>query len=187
MARIGIIGGGAFGTAMACVTRRSGNEVTLWAREDDVVASIAAQGENARFLPGVKLPPGIAATGELERACRDRDFLLTAVPAQHLRTVATEMRPFTRVRMPVVSCSKGIERGSLATMPEVLADSLANPIVAVLSRGRPSPARSRTTGPAACCSPARTTRRAPRSPATSPTRISACTSPATSSARPWAA
>jgi glycerol-3-phosphate dehydrogenase (NAD(P)+) len=133
MASVGVIGGGAFGTAMACVLRRSGNEVTLWAREAEVVAAINETGTNPHFLSGVPCVAGIRATGSLEDAARDRDFLLMAVPAQHVRAVAGRLRPALRRRLPVVSCSKGIERDSCALMPEVLRDMLPDAAVAVLS------------------------------------------------------
>ncbi|MGZ5698886.1 MAG: NAD(P)H-dependent glycerol-3-phosphate dehydrogenase [Usitatibacter sp.] len=133
MAQVGIIGGGAFGTAMACVVRRSGHAVTLWAREPEVVAGIEAEGTNASFLPGVRLVAGIRATNDLAEVTRASDFILMAVPAQHMRTIAGAMRPALRRATPVVSCSKGIERESAALMPEVLADMLPEAVVAVLS------------------------------------------------------
>jgi glycerol-3-phosphate dehydrogenase (NAD(P)+) len=70
MARIGVIGGGAFGTAMACVLRRQRHEVVLWAREPEVVDTVNAKRENALFLHGVTLPEGIVATGEMAAAAR---------------------------------------------------------------------------------------------------------------------
>jgi glycerol-3-phosphate dehydrogenase (NAD(P)+) len=133
MSRIGIIGGGAFGTAMACVIRRAGHEVVVWAREREVVAAINETAVNSLFLPGVPLLPGIRATSDLAAAIVDRHFVLTAVPAQHFRTVATAMREWVRPTMPIVSCSKGIERGSSAFMPEVIAATLPHAEVAVLS------------------------------------------------------
>ena len=133
MARVGIIGGGAFGTAMACVIRRSGHEAVIWAREPEVVQSINRQGVNALFLPGISLAKGVRATDRLGDAMDEMDFVLTAVPAQHLRTIAGRMRPSLVAGTPVVSCSKGIERGSCALMPEVLAESLPGARIAVLS------------------------------------------------------
>ena len=133
MARIGVIGGGAFGTAMACVVRRSGHEVLLWAREAEVVAAINADGINQMFLPGVRIASGIRATAELAAAVAGMDFILMAVPAQHLRSVARLMHPHLQAGTPVVTCSKGIERGSLALMPEVVAATLPQASVAVLS------------------------------------------------------
>ena len=133
MSRIGIVGGGAFGTAMACVLRRSGHEVTLWAREPEVVAAINREARNPRFLDGVALPPGIAATGDMGAAVEDAEFVLLAPPAQHMRSVSALLSDRLEGGTPVVSCSKGIERGSLAFMPEVLAQTLPQARVAVLS------------------------------------------------------
>ncbi|HTO49151.1 MAG TPA: NAD(P)H-dependent glycerol-3-phosphate dehydrogenase [Burkholderiales bacterium] len=133
MAQVGIIGGGAFGTAMACVIRRSGHDCLLWAREPEVVAGINREGVNPLFLSGVGLVPGITATNDIAPATRERDFILMAVPAQHVRGVAANMRPFLAAGTPVVTCSKGIERGTCALMPEVLAETLPGATVAVLS------------------------------------------------------
>jgi len=132
MARIGVIGGGAFGTAMACVVRRAGHEVTLWAREPEVVAAINAERANPRFLPNVSLLPGIVATGDLGAAA-DADFLLLAPPAQHMRAVATQLRACLKSGTPAVACSKGIERGTHALMSQVLGETLPEAPVAVLS------------------------------------------------------
>ena len=133
MAIVGIIGGGAFGTAMACVVRRSGNEVRLWAREPEVVEAINAQHANPHFLAGVAMDHGIRATGDLDAATAGADFVLMAVPSQHVREVAGAMRAGLRRALPVVSCSKGIERESCALMPEVLADMLPDAVVGMLS------------------------------------------------------
>jgi glycerol-3-phosphate dehydrogenase (NAD(P)+) len=133
MSRVGIIGGGAFGTAMACVLRRSDHEVVIWAREPEVVADINSSAANPIFLPDVTLLPGIRATTDLAAAAVDRDFILTAVPAQHLRAITAQMRGLVPHSTPVISCSKGVERGSCALMPEVLAEMLPQAAIAVLS------------------------------------------------------
>lgn len=133
MARIGVIGGGAFGTAMACVVRRSGHDVLIWAREAEVVEDIDRRGENTHFLAGVRLPAGIRATGDMGAAAAGADLLLLAPPAQHMREIAGQLRPALAAGVPVVSCSKGLEQSSLALMPEVLAEALPGAPVAVLS------------------------------------------------------
>jgi glycerol-3-phosphate dehydrogenase (NAD(P)+) len=133
MARVGIIGGGAFGTAMACVVRRAGHATVLWAREPEVAAQINADGINQMFLPEVRLERDIRATDVLADAVVGMDFILMAVPAQHVRGVALRMQPLVQPGTPVVTCSKGIERGSCALMPEVLAEMLPQASVAVLS------------------------------------------------------
>ena len=133
MARIGVIGGGAFGTAMACVLRRSRHEVLLWAREPEVVTAINERHVNASFLSGVPLDPGIRATSDPAAATRGAALVLMAVPAQHVRGVALALRASLAAGTPLVSCSKGIERGSCALMPQVLAETLPQARIAVLS------------------------------------------------------
>ena len=113
--RIGVIGGGAWGTALAQVAARGGEEVLLWAREPEVVASINHAHENARFLAGIALPESIRATGSLGdlAGC---DALLVVVPAQHVRAVLAET---TVGAIPLVLCAKGIEAGTQLLVGEV--------------------------------------------------------------------
>jgi glycerol-3-phosphate dehydrogenase (NAD(P)+) len=136
MACVGIVGGGAFGTAMACVLRRRGHAIVLWAREPEVVAAINASRSNPTFLRGVVLPEGIVATADIAEAARDAQFVVLAPPAQHMRAVARMLRPALARGVPLVSCSKGIERGSAALMSQVLAEELPGSPIAVL--GGPS-------------------------------------------------
>jgi glycerol-3-phosphate dehydrogenase (NAD(P)+) len=133
MARVGIVGGGAFGTAMACVLRRRGHEIRLWAREAEVVESINRDHVNHLFLRGVPLPEGIVATQDLAAAVREATFVLLAPPAQHLREVTGQLRPHLPAGVPVVSCSKGLERTTGALMSQVLGEALPEAPVAVLS------------------------------------------------------
>ena len=133
MARIGIIGAGAFGTALACVMRRSGHDTVIWAREPDIVSAINRNAANPVFLPGIGLASGIRATGDLSAAAASADFLLLAPPAQHMRAVTTQLRAHLKHGTPVVTCSKGIERKTCALMSQVLAETLPGAPVAVLS------------------------------------------------------
>ena len=128
-----MIGGGAFGTAMACVVRRSGHETTVWAREPEVVSAINKDGVNPVFLPGIRIAPGVRATNDLAEAAAGADFLLLAPPAQHMRGVTTQLRPHLKDGTPVVSCSKGIERGTCALMSQVISETLPAARVAVMS------------------------------------------------------
>ncbi|GGF31015.1 glycerol-3-phosphate dehydrogenase [NAD(P)+] [Aliidongia dinghuensis] len=130
--KIGVVGGGAWGTALAATAERAGRRVTLWAREPDVVAAIAERHENTSFLPGVSLNPSIAATGDLVEVAR-ADALLLVVPAQYLRATAQALAPVLPEGTPLVIAAKGIEMGSGATMGEVLAETLPRNPVAVLS------------------------------------------------------
>ncbi|WP_164157232.1 NAD(P)H-dependent glycerol-3-phosphate dehydrogenase [Sandarakinorhabdus rubra] len=128
MTKFGVIGAGAWGTALACTLAGNG-PVTLWAREADVVAAINGTRENPLFLPGIPLPAGITATADLVdmAAC---DIILVVVPAQHLRSVLAHAAP--PAATPLVLCAKGVEAGSHALMVEVAQAQVPNP-VAVLS------------------------------------------------------
>ena len=132
MRTVGVIGGGAWGTALAQVCARAGLGVTLWARESEVVAEINAVHVNSIFLPSVTLDVGIAATGE-PRDLGASDVILAVAPAQHLRATLALFAPHAPGGVPVVLCAKGIEAGSLSLMTQVLAESLPAARPAVLS------------------------------------------------------
>ncbi len=133
MTTAAIVGGGSFGTAMACAVRRAGLEVKLWAREPEIVEAINAGRGNPVFLPGIPLESGIQTSRDLGDTVRAADLVLMAVPSQFLRGVAMQMRDVLRPGIAVVSCSKGIERGSCALMPEVISEALPEATVAVLA------------------------------------------------------
>ncbi len=128
----GVIGGGAWGTALAQVCARAGLSVTLWAREAEVVETVNASHENTLFLSGVALDPRITATDQMADlgAC---DLILAVAPAQHLRSVLTSLAAVARPGLPVVLCAKGVEQGSLKLMTEVAAEAIPQAQIAVLS------------------------------------------------------
>lgn len=132
MQSIGIIGGGAWGTALGLVALRAGRDPLLWAREAEVVASINDRHQNAMFLPGAPLDPRLRATGDLSAAAT-RDLLLLAAPAQHLRAIAGALAPHVKPGTPVIICAKGIEEHSGALLSEVVADNLPRATAALLS------------------------------------------------------
>lgn len=129
---IGVIGAGAWGTALALVAAEAGRRVTIWARETEVVEAINTRHENARFLPGVRLPAGLAATGDLG-LFKGVDAALVVVPAQHLRPTLAAFAGYSRSRLPVVLCAKGIERGSGKLLTEILAECAPAALPAILS------------------------------------------------------
>ena len=132
MKRIGIIGAGAWGTALSLVVRRAGPECVIWAFEPEVVDSINANHENAAYLPGVALGPSVRATGDLAEAA-GCDAVLLVVPAQHMRAVTSRLAPVLGDHVPVVICAKGIEQETLALMTEIVSETLAGRPLAVLS------------------------------------------------------
>ncbi len=132
MQRFGVIGGGAWGTALAQVLRRAGRDVVIWAREPEVVAAINTSHNNPLFLPGVALDPALRATGDVVEAAR-ADALLLVVPAQHLREMCRQLGGTLAPSTPLVICAKGIEEESGALLSEVVAASLPQACLAVLS------------------------------------------------------
>jgi len=118
---IGVIGAGAWGTALALVAAQAGRRVTLWAREAEIVQSVRAHGRNALFLPDVPLPERIAATGALEQAA-EAEAILLAVPAQHVREMVSGLGRGALAGRPVALCAKGIERATGKLLTEVLVE-----------------------------------------------------------------
>ncbi|WP_411288878.1 NAD(P)H-dependent glycerol-3-phosphate dehydrogenase [Phenylobacterium sp.] len=132
MKRAGIIGGGAWGTALAQVCARAGLEATLWAREPEVVEGVNSAHENPLFLPGIRLEPGIRATSDFADLA-DSDLVLAVAPAQHLRAAMTAFAPHVREGLQILLCAKGVEQGSLKLMTQVLAETIPQAAAAVLS------------------------------------------------------
>jgi len=130
--RLGVVGAGAWGTALAVALRRAGRDVVLWARRAELAAELAASRESAAYLPGVALDAAIAVTAD-PAAPAEADALLLVTPAQHLRSVVAGLAPHLRRDVPLVVCSKGIERGSGKLMTEVLAEVAPGRPTAVLS------------------------------------------------------
>jgi glycerol-3-phosphate dehydrogenase (NAD(P)+) len=127
--RIGVIGGGAWGTALAQVAAAGGEPVLLWAREAEVVAAINARHENETFLKGVALGETIRATIDLADLAACEAYLVVA-PAQHLRAVLAALPAAGR---PLVLCAKGIEDGTGMLMHEVASAVQPGSPIAVLS------------------------------------------------------
>ena len=132
MQRVGIIGGGAWGTALAVVARRAGRDVTLWALEPEVVAAINGQHRNPLYLPDVDLDPAITAVGEMTEIAQT-DIILVVAPAQHVRAACKTLAPHIKPGTPVVICAKGIERGTSALMTDVITEALPKAAMMVLS------------------------------------------------------
>ena len=127
--KIGVIGAGAWGTALAQVAAAGGEPVLLWAREPEVVESVNAGHENAVFLKGVPLHPTVRATGDLGDLA-DCGAFLVVTPAQHLRSVLAGVAAAGK---PLVLCAKGIEDSTGLLMHEVAHDVAPDSPIAVLS------------------------------------------------------
>ena len=129
---VGVVGAGAWGTALALVAARAGGEVTLWAREAEVLAAIRDRRENTPFLPGVTIDAAVSATGDLGALAACQAVLLV-VPTQHLGAVAAALAGHLGAKVPLLVCAKGIEQTSLQFPDEIVAHAAPDHPIAVLS------------------------------------------------------
>jgi glycerol-3-phosphate dehydrogenase (NAD(P)+) len=130
--KIGIVGAGAWGTALAATLAGHGLSVRLWALEADVAETIGNAHENKMYLPGIKLPGSIQATANLADM-QGLDSVIVVVPAQFLGKVVEKLAPFLRETIPIVLAAKGIEIASGKLMNEVVTGILPKAPIAVLS------------------------------------------------------
>ena len=130
--KISVIGAGAWGTALAEVISRQGNEVNLWAREGDVVKSINTSNTNDLYLPNIKLSKLIIAQNNITDVL-NCDLLLMVTPAQFMRSILNSLKSSLNEEVPIVLCSKGIETETLNLMSEIAESIMPNNPLAVLS------------------------------------------------------
>jgi glycerol-3-phosphate dehydrogenase (NAD(P)+) len=128
---IGVVGGGAWGAALAIAAARAGRQVTLWEHDAANAAQLANQRESL-FLPGVRIDDGIAVTRDCAMAAR-ADALLLVVPAQAMRPVVTTLAPLVAAGTPLLVCAKGIEAGTHAFMSDIVAECAPKAVPAILS------------------------------------------------------
>lgn len=130
-----VVGGGAWGTALARLLASQGVPTMLWALEPEVVEAISERRENSIFLPGVQLPDALAVTGDLDVAFAMADVVISAVPTQYVRSVFAGHATVLREARAVVSVSKGIEVDTLSTPTEILAEVTPDSLAAVALSG----------------------------------------------------
>jgi len=129
---VSVIGGGAWGTALAQMLAADGRLARIWARESEVVTAINSHHCNDIYLPNITLSANVKATSDLSEAAKT-DLLLLVTPAQFLRPVAKELANHITPGLPVIICAKGIELGSHALMSEVITEILPENPLAILS------------------------------------------------------
>ena len=130
--QIGVVGAGAWGTALAQTLALAGREVTLWGHEKEVVSTLNEHHENSAYLPGISLDPSIKATDDLSQIARN-DALLMVVPAQFMGDTARQLARHLAPGTPTIICSKGIEQDSGKLLTQVLEEALPEARLAALS------------------------------------------------------
>ena len=133
MTRCAVVGGGAWGTALADLLGRNGHDVRMWAYEWDVVEAINRSHENRRFLKGCKVNDRVVAYANICEAIDGSELVTLATPSHVLRTIIRGAKGSFRSRVPVVVASKGIEADSLALMTDVASEELADSTVVAIS------------------------------------------------------
>ena len=132
MEKIGIIGSGTWGTAIAVLLKNNGHEVTLWSAIPAEIEDMAKT-RTHKNLPGVTLPDGIIYTADLEAAMKDKNLLVMAVPSVYVRSTAQKMKSFCRDGQLIVDVAKGIEEDTLMTLSQQISQEIPRADVAVLS------------------------------------------------------
>lgn len=122
--RVGVIGAGGWGTALAVIMAEKGFQVSLWVRNSDLYKSIILKRINGTYLPGIRLPERIRPTTSLADAARAKELLIMAVPSQALRSIASALRDHLSYETVIVSAAKGLETGTLLRLSQVLQQEL---------------------------------------------------------------
>jgi glycerol-3-phosphate dehydrogenase (NAD(P)+) len=132
-AKIAVLGGGAWGTALALTMLNAGHEPLLWARDAYTIDAVNRLHENPRYLPGVRLDEALKATADLATALAGAECVLLATPAQALRAACGETAPHMPEGVPAVICAKGIEASTGRLLSEIVGEVLPENPVAALS------------------------------------------------------
>ncbi len=135
--KIGVVGAGSWGVALAYLLSNNGHDVTIWSRSESSVKKLSEYRGNEDKLPGVKLPENVKYTCSMEEAVADKDMIVLVVPSAHIRDTVKLMAPFIRKNSEdeqvIVNCSKGIEESTLMVMSDVILDEIPGSRVCVLS------------------------------------------------------
>ncbi|WP_172795199.1 NAD(P)H-dependent glycerol-3-phosphate dehydrogenase [Polycladidibacter hongkongensis] len=133
MEKIAVIGGGAWGTALAVAAATAGRSVSLWARDDEMVAAINQHRQNPKYLPGITFNKSISATTDLKLAVQGASAILLVTPAQTTSEFCRLLGPFTGANIPLVLCAKGIEASTGRLLSTIVSETLPNAVPCVLS------------------------------------------------------
>ncbi len=137
MSKIGVLGAGTWGMALARMLYQSGHSVAVWSALPNEVTELAATRRHPN-LPGMEIPEGITFTGDMEQVCEDKDIVLFAVPSPFARSTARKAAQFIRDDQIIVDVAKGIEADTLMTMTQIIADEIKNPSVRLVALSGPT-------------------------------------------------
>lgn len=133
MAKVGIMGAGSWGTALALLLHKNGHDVTVWSISEQEVEMLTREREHKSKLPGVRLPQDMKFTTQMEETVRNKDFVILAVPSTVTRGTARKMCPLVAEGQLLVNVAKGIEEATLMTLSEQIEEEIPQANVAVLS------------------------------------------------------
>jgi glycerol-3-phosphate dehydrogenase (NAD(P)+) len=131
--RLLVLGDGGWGTAIALTLCSAGHDVRLWSHESDYAAEMKSTRLNRKFLPGVTLPEGLTISSEVDKIGEEVDAIFVVIPTQFLRQTVTRLKSTLPRSVPLISCSKGIERNTLLLPTDILRQSLTRERITVLS------------------------------------------------------
>ncbi|HTQ98477.1 MAG TPA: NAD(P)H-dependent glycerol-3-phosphate dehydrogenase [Candidatus Acidoferrum sp.] len=131
--KVGVIGGGSFGTAIANIIARNGHQTQLWMRDPEQVETLNQTRVNSVYLPGHELHPSIIAAHELQAVVQDVDMIFVAVPSGSFRSVVQQLKPLLHPGVILITATKGIEAITFKLMSQILADEVPDARIGVLS------------------------------------------------------
>ena len=137
MTKIGVLGAGTWGMALARMLQLSGNQVTVWSALEREIDEFSATRRHPN-LPGMEIPQDLVFTKDIESVCRDKEILLFAVPSPFVRATARKAAPYITDNQIIVDVAKGIEADTLYTMTQIIADELKNPAVKLVALSGPT-------------------------------------------------
>ncbi len=133
MAKIGVIGAGSWGIALALLLHKNGHEVTVWSIMEDEIEMLRTKREHVDKLPNIKLPEDMIFTSNLEEAIAEKEVLVMAVPSVFTRSTAHSMKSFVKEGQIIVNVAKGIEETTLMTLSDIIEEEIPQATVTVLS------------------------------------------------------
>lgn len=131
--KIGVLGGGSWGTALAVLLANKNMDVDIWLRDKNQISQILLERENKKYLPNIKLPLNINLRDDVEKAIYNKDVILLSIPTHGVRDTLKDIKPYINQEQIIVNVAKGIENSSLLRISEIASEILPNNKFAVLS------------------------------------------------------